>query len=100
MSRNPSPEEGGSPGGEKSAQGAPPGPGNPQNQWLALLNLGWVFLATMGVTVYGGMWLDERYGTAPLFILIGVFLGFGASGWYFYETVRKLGNGGPRKPHG
>lgn len=88
MSRNPSPEEGGSTGGERPAQGAPPEAGSPQNQWLALLNLGWVFLATMGITVYGGMWLDERYGTAPLFILIGVFLGFGASGWYFYETVQ------------
>jgi hypothetical protein len=100
MSRNPSPEEGGASDGRKPADGAPPEAGSPQNQWLALLNLGWVFLATMGLTVYGGTWLDERYGTAPLFILIGVFLGFGASGWYFYETVRKLGNGGPRKPHG
>lgn len=100
MSRKPQPEEDGSPGGGHPPDRVPQEGGNPANQWLSLLNLGWVFLATMGITVFGGMRLDERYGTAPLFILIGVFLGFGASGWYFYETVRKLGNGGPRKPHG
>lgn len=63
---------------------------SPQNQWLALLNLGWVFVATMALTVFGGLWLDKRYGTAPLFILIGVFLGFAASGYSFYVTLRKL----------
>ena len=62
----------------------------PANQWLSLLNLGWVFLATMAVCVFGGLWMDKRFGTAPLFILIGVFLGFAASGYSFYQTLRKL----------
>lgn len=71
----------------------------PQNQWLALLNLGWIFVVTMGITVFGGLWLDKRFGTAPLFILIGVFLGFASSGYYFYQTIRKLGGGeDPGKP--
>lgn len=62
----------------------------PANQWLSLLNLGWVFLATMGLCVFGGLWMDKHFGTAPLFILIGVFLGFTASGYSFYRTLRKL----------
>lgn len=70
----------------------------PQNQWLALLNLGWTFLATMGLTVFGGLWLDKRFGTAPLFILIGVLLGFAASGYSFYLALRKL-NGAPPPKH-
>jgi F0F1-type ATP synthase assembly protein I len=73
---------------------------NPMNQWLALLNLGWIFVVTMGITVFGGLWLDKKYGTAPVFILIGVFLGFAASGYYFYQTIRKLGGDPPQKPHG
>lgn len=73
-------------------------PPAPVNQWLALLNLGWIFLATLGITVFGGLWLDKRFGTAPVFILIGVLLGFAASGYYFYQTVRKLGGGAPGKP--
>ena len=69
----------------------------PQNQWLALLNLGWVFVATMVVTVFGGLWLDKRFGTAPLFILLGVFLGFALCGYSFYVTLRKLNGERPAK---
>ena len=70
----------------------------PANQWLSLLNLGWVFVATMGICVFGGLWMDKRFGTAPLCILIGVFLGFAASGYSFYQTLRKL-NGNPPGKH-
>ncbi len=34
-----------------------------------------------------GTLLDERLGTGPLFVLTGVFLGFGAA---FYSMIRKL----------
>jgi F0F1-type ATP synthase assembly protein I len=70
----------------------------PQNQWLAFLNLGWVFVATMVLTVFGGLWLDKRFGTAPLFILLGVCLGFAANGYSFYVALRKL-NGAPPPKH-
>lgn len=72
----------------------------PQNQWLALLNLGWVFVATMGLTVFGGLWLDRRFGTAPLFILLGVFLGFAMNGYSFYAALRKLNGAPPPKRRG
>lgn len=39
-----------------------------------------------------GALLDERAGTTPLFVLLGVFLGFGAA---FYSMYRKLVAGGP-----
>lgn len=77
----------------RGGKGDPPTPLEdraPANQWLSLLNLGWVFLATMGLCVFGGLWVDKRFDTAPLFILIGVFLGFAASGYSFYQTLRKL----------
>ena len=80
------PDRGDDPGG----QPAPIGNQAPANQWLSLLNLGWVFLATMGLCVFSGLWMDKRFGTAPLFILIGVFSGFAASGYSFYKTLRKL----------
>ena len=67
----------------------------PQNQWLALLNLGWVFVVTMGVTVFGGLWLDKKFASAPVFILIGVILGFLSSGYYFYQTLKKMDDSPP-----
>ena len=38
--------------------------------------LGLQFAATIGVFGYGGFWLDEKLGTLPLLLIIGVFLGF------------------------
>lgn len=54
----------------------------------------------------GGNWLDDRLGTAPLFVLIGVFAGFAGGCYSMYgrlaaqregsaadETGRKTGRG-------
>jgi len=35
----------------------------------------------------GGNWLDQRWGTSPLFLILGVFLGGGAG---FYNLVKLL----------
>ena len=37
--------------------------------------------------LYAGQWLDRRLGTAPVFLIIGVFVGAGAG---FYAIYRKL----------
>lgn len=34
-----------------------------------------------------GQWLDDRFGTTPVFVIAGVFLGAGAA---FYNMYRKL----------
>jgi F0F1-type ATP synthase assembly protein I len=91
------PEPAGQAGGENGDKPVPVEDQAPANQWLSLLNLGWVFLVTMGLCVFGGLWVDKRFGTAPLFILIGVFLGFAASGYSFYQTMKKLNGDGNGK---
>lgn len=45
------------------------------------------FAATLVLFVFLGSWLDKRYGTAPLFILLGVFVGGGGG---FYSLYRKV----------
>ena len=35
----------------------------------------------------GGNWLDGRLGTRPLFVLLGVFLGFGLSFYRMYALL-------------
>ncbi len=46
---------------------------------------------TMGLAIalfaVAGNWLDGRLGTKPLFVLLGVFLGFGAG---FYSMYSRL----------
>ena len=34
--------------------------------------------------VFGGNWFDESFGTAPLFLLVGILLGLSGSGFVMY----------------
>jgi F0F1-type ATP synthase assembly protein I len=49
--------------------------------------VGLQFAISIIVFLYLGQWLDRKLGTAPWFLLVGVFLGAGAS---FYSMYRKL----------
>ena len=52
-------------------------------------------LAGLGLTLglatalfaLGGNWLDGRLGTAPLFVLLGTFVGFGGGFWSMYSRL-------------
>ncbi len=39
------------------------------------MNLGWTMLFSLLLPLLAGIWLDNRFNTAPLFILIGAVLG-------------------------
>jgi F0F1-type ATP synthase assembly protein I len=49
--------------------------------------LGLQFVIAMLGGLYAGQWLDRKLGSAPWFLLIGVFTGAGLS---FYSMYRKL----------
>jgi F0F1-type ATP synthase assembly protein I len=51
------------------------------------LDLGWRLAVSMGVGVLGGLWLDRRLHTTPLFLLTGTFLGAVSGIWTIYKTV-------------
>lgn len=53
----------------------------------AVAGLGMQFFVALLVFVSAGNWLDRRLGTAPWFLLIGVFVG---GGGVFYAGVRRL----------
>ncbi|MFV1986254.1 MAG: AtpZ/AtpI family protein [Gemmatimonadota bacterium] len=46
---------------------------------------------TLGLAValfaWAGNWLDSRLGTSPLFVLLGVFGGFGGGFWSMYSRL-------------
>lgn len=39
------------------------------------LSAGLTFAAVVALFAWGGLWLDQKVGTKPLFVLLGVFLG-------------------------
>jgi F0F1-type ATP synthase assembly protein I len=68
------------------------------NQWLTFLNLGWLMVANMTIFVGGGLWADSRFGTAPILLIIGVFLGFFGCGYTIYRAVKKIEDDETAKP--
>ncbi len=54
---------------------------------LVYAGLGFQFAVSLVVFYYLGQWLDQRLGTAPVFLLVCVLVGSGAA---FYAMYRQL----------
>jgi F0F1-type ATP synthase assembly protein I len=52
------------------------------------LGIGFNIAVPLALFVLGGVWLDSTFKTAPIFILVGVFLGLFASGYYLYRLAK------------
>lgn len=52
--------------------------------------IGIQFAASIILFLFVGQWLDRKLGTSPWLLMVGVFLGAGAS---FYSMYRKLMRG-------
>jgi ATP synthase protein I len=50
--------------------------------------LGCSIVAALIVCIGGGVWLDNRFGTMPVFTFIGIALGLAAAGYQFWELAR------------
>lgn len=53
----------------------------------AFASFGLQFAVSLIAFVFLGQWADRRLGTSPLFLMLGVFVGGGAS---FYAIYRQL----------
>lgn len=53
----------------------------------AYVGLGLQFAVSMLLFLYLGQWLDRKFGTAPVLLIVGVFVGAGAA---FYNIYHKL----------
>jgi F0F1-type ATP synthase assembly protein I len=49
--------------------------------------IGLQFAISIIVFLFAGQWLDRKFGTSPIFLILGVFVGAGAA---FYSMYRKL----------
>ncbi len=57
------------------------------NQALQYAGLGTQMLVLLGLGVWGGMWLDERWQCSPLFLVVLPILALGIS---LYNLYRRL----------
>lgn len=56
---------------------------------LALAGLGFQFAVSLVVFYYLGAWLDRRFGTAPVFLLVCMLAGAGASFYAMYTQLMR-----------
>jgi F0F1-type ATP synthase assembly protein I len=64
-----------------------PGPASSLGATGRYAGLGLQFAISILVFLYVGQWLDGRFGTKPVFLYLGVFVGAGAA---FYSMYRSL----------
>ena len=62
-------------------------------RWQAALNVigvGWFVGLSILLGVLGGLWLDNKLNTQPLFVLVGLFLGFVIAAYGVYRMLLPL----------
>jgi ATP synthase protein I len=63
------------------------------HRWQTALNIigvGWFIGVALLVGVLGGLWLDNKLGTKPLFVLAGLFMGFIVAAYGVYRMLLPL----------
>jgi ATP synthase protein I len=61
--------------------------------YARLFGVGFAFILVIGVLAAGGFFLDRVLGTLPLFLLVGLGIGFAGGLYYVYLALKKLGEG-------
>lgn len=62
-----------------------------RERWRAAgmaLEFGGTVVGALLVCLGGGIWLDRRLGTSPLFLFVGLVLAFGAIGYSLYQIAK------------
>ncbi len=63
------------------------------SNYARFVGLGFTFILILGVLTAGGFLVDRMLGTLPLFLLLGLGLGFAGSLYYVFLALKKLGSG-------
>lgn len=70
---------------------------NPKKSWMKTaqylnlaFSLGVSMVLIMLLGIYGGNWLDNRLGSSPFFLLLGIILGTGAGFYNLWSELSKL----------
>lgn len=58
-----------------------------------LIGLGFAFLALLAIPALVGFFVDRIIGTLPLFLLLGLGLGFAGALYRVYLALKNLGDG-------
>jgi ATP synthase protein I len=57
-----------------------------------LFGVGFAFILTLGILTAIGFFVDKLLGTLPLFLIVGLGLGFAGGLYYVYRALKTLGD--------
>jgi F0F1-type ATP synthase assembly protein I len=66
---------------------------NAGNSYARFLYLGFAFILILGIFTMLGFFADKLFGTLPLFLLVGLGIGFAAALYYVFSSLGDLGGG-------
>ena len=61
--------------------------------YARFVGIGFTFMIIIGAITAGGYLLDRLFGTLPLFLLVGLLVGFGAALTYLFVSLSRVGRG-------
>ena len=61
--------------------------------YARFLGLGFTLIAIIGALSAAGFFMDRLLGTLPLFLLVGLVMGFVAGLYYVYQALKRLDDG-------
>ncbi len=61
--------------------------------YVRFLGLGFTLIAIIGALTAAGFFVDRLLGTLPLFLLVGLVVGFVAGLFYVYGALKRLDDG-------
>ncbi len=61
--------------------------------YARFFHVGFAFMLIIVVFTGGGYLLDWLVGTLPLFLLLGMLVGFGAALYYLFTALKQVGGG-------
>jgi ATP synthase protein I len=67
-----------------------------RNPYKAMALMSTILASLAGCTligVFGGKWLDQQWGTKPIFLIIGLFIGLAAGIYSMLVSVRHFFSG-------
>ena len=64
-----------------------------RGNYARFFHVGFAFMFIIAVFTVGGYALDWLVGTLPLFLLLGMLVGFVAALYYMFVTLGKIGDG-------
>lgn len=72
--------------------GTDPHGNNQGGNYAHFVGLGFAFITTLAVLTAIGFYVDRLLGTLPLFLFVGLGIGFAGALYYVYLALRKLGS--------